>query len=203
MIVNGPKINNKTSTLVFWDFYQRARQTRERIDRIFLGSILQIDVELDSVEIVMMEHQGSMTNRKVGVDGNSTFRDFYIRIVCIELRYEKGRIFFLSRKIKSYLSVVAENLKSKRCMFASVPKLPPWSTMRNTMVQCRKHFSGDKSSLLIRTVNSDLIGDVWTFRIHRLNINRKHHKIQENRTCHFLEKCLVLSPSFLILLLYA
>ena len=45
--------------------------------------------------------------------------------------------------------------------------------MRDTVMQCREHLTGDEGSLLIRAVDGDLIGDVGTIRLHASHSSRK------------------------------
>jgi hypothetical protein len=113
MIMDRSKVDDESTTFIFWDFYECTREAREWIDRVLLRAILQVHIELDRIEIMVMQMECAMSDTEVWSERDIALIHLYIWIVRIELRYEKWSICRSRRKIESYLSVVSEYLETK------------------------------------------------------------------------------------------
>lgn len=87
------------------------------------------------------------------------FMELDIAVVGIELARHKARELTLSRKEEAYLSSIIYDFKAKCRMRLRSPKSPPLSFMFDRMMEGREHFTCDEDTLLIGSIDRNLIGD--------------------------------------------
>lgn len=83
------KVDDESTDLSLRDLHKGARESRKWVDRVFLRAILQVYIELDRIEIMMMQVEGAVSDRCIGIEGNRTCIHLDVRIVCVELGYEE------------------------------------------------------------------------------------------------------------------
>lgn len=166
IVVDRRKIHNNSSHMTFWYFYQCTRQGRKRIDRVLLSTIFHIHVKLQSTRVMMSQFYFSHSEDLIRKKDIRGFFEFYIRIMCIELGSEKGSICGRSRKEKPDTPFRWKNLKSKKWLLSALMKIPPWLSMRKTMMKGGEHLTSDKNSFFISSIDGYLIRDDRWMRRH-------------------------------------
>ena len=166
MIIKRRKINNDSSNISFWNFYERTRQWRKWINRIFFCSIFEIYIEFKGLFIVMSQFHLSNNEFYIRCEYIDAFFKFYIWIVSIQLGCEKWSIRRRCREEKTNPPFEWKNLKTKKRLLSTTWKIPPRFSMRKTMMEGWEHLTSNKNSFFIRSINSYFVRDDFCMNRH-------------------------------------